>query len=103
MHPDAIRRPEDINNEALVAFIPFVGVGPRQFVDLFSLTLSSGAPVKRKKPDSFEVNEWKRRSALPRVKTLPVSYQDNELAVAEDARRATSAIEPIFIAGVDKR
>lgn len=38
----------DASKNKLVAFEPFVGVGPRRFFDLFSMKQGSGFPLKRK-------------------------------------------------------
>jgi hypothetical protein len=59
-------------------------VGPRQFINLFSLTLGAGQKLKRKKNDSFERVDWSRESALPRVRMYPASYADREKAVATE-------------------
>jgi deoxycytidylate deaminase len=64
-----------------VRFEPFVGVGPRSFLDLFSIGLSSGTTVVRKR--GGEVKEWSPEKALVRVPALPNSYLDRE-KVAED-------------------
>lgn len=96
MHDDAIKGTGDATQDQRVLFTPFVGVGPRQFVNLFSLTLSSGARVKRKKPDSFEAAEWNRKNALPRLKMYPLSHRDNEVSV-QKVRKVISAIKPVVI------
>jgi len=96
MHSDSIRGPED-KEDARTLFIPFVGVGPRQFVNLFSMTLSAGARIKRKASDGVSVAKWERISALPRVKVLPRSYVENESTVQREAADAISQIEPIEV------
>lgn len=52
LHPDAIHWEEDAAPGSIpgskVLFKHFVGIGPRRYLDLFSLTLSSGRRVKRK-------------------------------------------------------
>jgi len=66
-----------------VAFEPFVGVGPRRFYDLFSLTLGTGRPVKRKeKRRSGDKYKWKRGAERPRVPMDPTSYLDREKKAA---------------------
>lgn len=97
-HPDAITD-NNSDSENKILFTPFVGVGPRQFVDLFSMTLSFGAKIIRKKDGSAEKSEWNREKALPRIKVLPQSYIDNELSVAEEAKIAIESIEAIAIQG----
>ncbi len=77
MHADSIAV-GDSCDVGKVSFVPFVGVGPRQFVNLFSLSLSYGAPIKRKKEKSAEKASYDRSSASPRVKMFDVSYSQIE-------------------------
>jgi deoxycytidylate deaminase len=66
-----------------VAFEPFVGVGPRRFYDLFSMTLGAGRPIKRKeKRKSGDKYKWKRGAERPRVPMDPTSYLDREKKAA---------------------
>jgi len=96
MHSDALRGPDDdVDDRAL--FIPFVGVGPRQFVNLFSMTLGAGARVRRKGTDGTSTVEWSRETALPRVKVLPTSYYDNESVVTAQAAELLARIDPVVI------
>lgn len=96
MHRDAIRGPGDIEDEK-VLFIPFVGVGPRQFVNLFSLTLSRGEKIVRKAKGSYEKITWERKSSRPRVKNYPTAYVDSENTVKAEALAAISKIGPIVL------
>lgn len=96
MHDDAIAGSEE-GRDDVVKFVPFVGVGPRQFVDLFSMTLSSGARMRRKASGSMETAKWTRQNAIPRVKAYPVSYQDNERTVTAEADVALAEIEPVVV------
>jgi deoxycytidylate deaminase len=75
-----------------VLFEPFVGIGPRRFVDLFSMSLSSGRNLQRKERGS--IAPWKRSTAELRVPMTSLSYLDAELiltyelaAIAETADR----------------
>jgi deoxycytidylate deaminase len=70
LHGDACT--ESVTTERKIPFLPFIGVGPRRFLDLFSLTLSSGYPVERKSDGA--ISEWKRKKATPRLQIAPVSY-----------------------------
>ncbi|MBC7622856.1 MAG: cytidine deaminase [Aeromicrobium sp.] len=97
MHDDAVRSPDDIAEPERVLFVPFVGVGPRQFADLFSLTLSAGARIRRKEKGSINVVAWKRSTAVPRVKCYPVSYLDNENDAATQAVDSIKRIERVKI------
>jgi len=58
------------NKEGVVRFEPFVGVGPRRFFDLFSMSLSSGYPVVRKDPAGQTVS-WNPETARLRLQLLP--------------------------------
>jgi deoxycytidylate deaminase len=85
MHRDAIRAPDDfVDNKVL--FQPFVGVGPRQFINLFSLSLSTGQKVRRKQKASYEKAIWTRKDALPRVKSFSISYLEKEETVGREAK-----------------
>jgi deoxycytidylate deaminase len=96
MHDDAIASPESQNSEERVVFAPFVGVGPRQFVDLFSMSLSAGAKMRRKESGSENKATWDRGSALPRLKMYPVSHRENESSVG-NVLDVLGKIEPIRI------
>lgn len=73
----------DIQKSNKVLFSPFVGVGPRRYLDLFSLGLSSGYKIKRKGSGGVKV-EWKRENGKIRVPMLPNSYLEREaLATGE--------------------
>jgi deoxycytidylate deaminase len=65
------------SSKPLVDFRPFIGVGPRQFFDLFSMRLSSGYPLVRKK-SSGQVVQWTREKASLRLKMYPLAYLDLE-------------------------
>jgi cytidine deaminase len=64
-----------------VRFEPFIGIGPRRFFDLFSMNLSSGYDIIRKKKESQtgEKADWKPDMARPRLQMLPSTYLDLEL------------------------
>jgi deoxycytidylate deaminase len=97
LHPDSICNAEENDATGKVVFSPFVGVGPRQFVNLFSLTLTFGQKIKRKKLKSFEKAEWSAATAQPRLKVFPTSYEQNEKIVEEEAAFSLSKIEKVVI------
>ena len=74
LHSDAISIEQEV--EGMVPFLAFTGVGPRRYFDLFSLKLSTGYPVERKKDGKLV--EWDRNSAAPRLQLQPDSYLDRE-------------------------
>ncbi len=60
-----------------VLFSPFVGVGPRRYLDVFSMSLGLGYPIHRKKDGRYV--EWSAdASARLRVPMLPTSYIQGE-------------------------
>jgi len=63
LHPDEIS--VDREETGKVPFLPFVGVGPRRYFDLFSLTLSTGYPIERKKYG--KLIPWARATAAVRL------------------------------------
>lgn len=65
----------------------FVGIGPRRYFDLFSMRLSEGRDLKRKKDG--KIVEWKPGTSLPpRVELAPTSYLQRE----EIAGRIVAAV-----------
>lgn len=89
LHDDAIVLVDDHAHEldakdARVRFEAFVGVGARRFVDLFSMNLGSGRPLRRKpRAASGERAGWRpSHEAAPRLPLDPRSYLEREKAVA---------------------
>jgi len=76
LHGDSIEANGEDDSKK-VHFEPFVGIGPRRFVDLFSMGLSSGRNLERKR-DGHLVN-WTRPEAELRVPMTPLSYLEAEL------------------------
>jgi hypothetical protein len=74
-----------------------LAVGPRQFLNLFSLTLSVGQKVRRKKKNSFEKVEWNRQDELPRVKGSSISFEEREEIVGEQALQELDKIQQAVI------
>lgn len=65
-----------------VEFKQFVGVGPRRFVDLFSMRLSSGREVVRK--TKGELASWERKEGEARVPMAPLSYLEAEVLLMQE-------------------
>lgn len=86
LHSDAIYWEEDATPGSgpggKVVFKHYVGVGPRRYVDLFSLKLSSGRRVKRKNEDG-EISLWDRATAEPRVPSETSSLVLEGVAIDE--------------------
>jgi deoxycytidylate deaminase len=91
LHADSIAldQPDATNR---VRFVPFEGVGARRYIDLFSMRLSAGIQMKRKRPDGTTV-PWSRNSAKPRVRMSPYSYLDRELIATTEIKGAVAAME----------
>ncbi len=70
LHGDACTEAQEEDDK--IPFTPFIGVGPRRYLDLFSLSLGTGYPIERKK--NGKKLEWKRSTAAPRLQMAPVSY-----------------------------
>jgi cytidine deaminase len=66
-----------------IPFVPFVGIGPRRFIDVFSISTSTGVTLERKDADGF-TKRWTAESAWPRLQLLPFSYVELEKSVVED-------------------
>lgn len=84
LHSDSIDIDGISNDPKKVNFVPFVGVGSRRFIDLFSMGLSSGYSMKRKKKGSIEKADWKRENAKMRVPMLRTSYLEREVAAIRE-------------------
>lgn len=75
-HDDAIGV-ENTPNSNTVLFVPFVGIGPRKFFDLFSMRLSSGIEIERKNKEGYILG-WKTEKSYARIQMLPCSYLEKE-------------------------
>lgn len=71
LHSDALTL-EESEKGRKVLLEPFVGVGPRRYLDLFSMRLGTGSPLERKVGKI--VAPWRREGARPRVQMRPLSY-----------------------------
>ncbi len=69
--------PEAVTGKVL--FRPFEGIGPRRFVDLFSLSLGDGREVDRKDRKTGKAEAFLRKSATPRVPMQPTTYFEREI------------------------
>jgi deoxycytidylate deaminase len=65
-----------------VVFEPFIGLGPRRFMDLFSMSLGAGYRVKRKR--AGKLMPWTHSEAEIRVPMLPSSYLEREQLVVSE-------------------
>jgi len=83
MHDDSITNSNREENEKVV-FRPFIGVGPRQYINLFSMSLGDGREMKRKESDKVSARKWDKKTAFPRVKLVQKSYIDIEKELTEE-------------------
>ena len=78
LHNDAICFDEaEAAKTGKIPFLPFVGIGPRRYLDLFSLDLSSGRKIERKADNGKPLLPAKTESA-PRVPMSALSYLERE-------------------------
>jgi deoxycytidylate deaminase len=81
LHSDSIflgkNPPKKKNSATPVKFEPFVGVGPRKYMDFFSLSTSNGGQISRKDDAGCPI-EWNSKIATPRSPMLPLSYLERE-------------------------
>lgn len=80
MHDDSICEGEGEGNQ--VRFRQFVGIGPRHFIDLFSMGLSSGRKIKRK--ESSKLANWSRSDSVLRIPMSPLSYLESEMMMVNE-------------------
>ena len=66
----------------LVSFEPFIGVGPRRFLDLFSMSLGAGSKLRRKDANG-KILDWDKSNAPLRTPLIRASYFEIERAASE--------------------
>jgi deoxycytidylate deaminase len=96
LHEDAIVVEEKAADEGRagqrrVPFTPFVGVGPRRYFDLFSLSLGGGLQLVRKKDGA--VLKISRQNAFVRVPMSPSSYIQREAIAIKELDRLPKQLE----------
>lgn len=75
-----------------VKFEPFVGVGARNFLNLFSMSLGSGYHLKRKDKSGNALN-WNPRESQLRTALLPYSYKESEKKAREKIDQLMSNVK----------
>jgi deoxycytidylate deaminase len=68
---------QSTKNSDKVYFKSFIGIGPRRFVDLFSMSIGDGYELERKKDG--KIIAWEAKTAIPRVSMRPTSYLQREM------------------------
>lgn len=89
LHSDAIS--VDEINETKISFMPFIGIGPRRYFDLFSLKLSTGYTIERK--EKGRLKAWQRLDAPPRLQMQPNTYLARERLAFESLNNLLSKRE----------
>lgn len=84
LHNDAISIDEP--QAGKIPFLPFIGVAPRRYFDFFSMTLSLGHSIERKR-DGVAA-KWTPAEASVRVPMQPNSYLEREQLAMEEIRGA---------------
>jgi deoxycytidylate deaminase len=92
LHRDAIVHESEARSgsETLnrVRFVPFVGISPRKYAEIFTVKPMYGKTVDRKLKGSGEAINWQRNRTGLRLAMLPLSYIEREsLAAARLAER----------------
>ena len=95
LHGDAIS--VDEKSDTRVPFVPFIGIGPRRYFDLFSMQLSTGYPIERK--EKGKLKAWQRLDAPPRLQMQPNTYLSRERLAFEDLKTLLSTQEEHTNAG----
>lgn len=78
LHGDSISlTPRDTD---CVQFLPFIGLGPRRYFDLFSTQMSSGYPIFRKEKIAFQFQDRLKLEDKPKPRLCSTisSYQSGE-------------------------
>jgi len=86
LHSDAICFDErEAKKTGKIPFLPFVGIGPRRYLDLFSLDLSGGRVIERKNDAGIPVIP-SRSTRPPRLPMVPLSYLEREDRLLDEFR-----------------
>jgi deoxycytidylate deaminase len=86
LHSDSLTL---VNEQGKVVFSPFVGIGPKRYVELFMLWDAFGNAMPRKS-DTGELVEWQRAGRSP-------SLPDRLIPYIEQERRAVARLETALV------
>jgi len=98
-HDDSISFYE--HKEGYVAFRPFVGVGPRHFLNFFSMVHGLGVPLQRKQ-SCGKIVTWNKSSATLRMQS-DEAYTEREMAATKGAPLLAALKEKINEQTTSKR
>mgnify|MGYP000350559000 CR=1 FL=1 len=79
-HDDSITSDPTQTNKVL--FRPFVGIGPRRFFELFSMSLGAGNE-KVRKDSNGNIIKWQPERSNLRLQLVPYSYLEKELVATD--------------------
>lgn len=82
----------DLQDKKHVLLSPFVGVGPRRYRDLFSMTTSEGLKIERMNKNTGEAIKWESREKRLRWGTLNTSQFENEAGLLKNLKSHFSAL-----------
>lgn len=85
MHEDSITQKwegQEYTEQNKLIFEPFVGVGARSFVNLFSMSLGSGRKLKRKSKEGY-VLSWNAKTAELRLPMYYLSHRELEQEIEQ--------------------
>jgi len=98
LHNDAIiveeRAQDEERHKRKVPFTPFVGVRPRRYFDLFSLTLGRGFELIRKL--NGKALKTSRQGAYPRIPMSPLSYIQREAIAIKELDSLPKQLDILF-------
>jgi deoxycytidylate deaminase len=88
LHPDDLNEVQPglkiMDPEEKVRLEPFVGIGPRRFIDYFSMSLGSGYLLKRKNENDGSLVDWNPKKAAPRLQASEAGYIATETLFASE-------------------
>jgi deoxycytidylate deaminase len=95
LHNDSISLENEARSATLsekkVKFVPFVGISPRKYAEIFTVNPMYGKEVDRKRKGSGEAINWQRNRSSSRLTMVPLSYIEREsFAAAKLADRIES-------------
>jgi deoxycytidylate deaminase len=91
MHGDAISVDELVHTANKVRFLPFVGVAPRKYLDLFARSTQEGRKLKLKSPEGKPLNDIGFRLSVS-----PLSYVEKESLAAESIKHVKEEHGDVF-------
>lgn len=92
-HSESISLGLGSSSSEKVAFEPFVGVGPRNFINLFSMKMGIGSNLERKHGNDGRTLEWKPETSTTRLSLIRASYVELEVQCGQTTLNAINTIK----------